>query len=260
MIRTIIITVWIIFILFFIQGTLKGWKFYFLLLKKRPSKDPDIKSFLKNLIGLSIAVVPFNIYSLLQYAGFNVGSYAKQGAEILSLLLILLAGWIGGFIIYSKCLIILNCLKKKFFASVKTYYNKYHGFYIDVPDNWLCPPGLLNWFKKDDPTFYCGSNERFNFVIGPLVPEPKLDQTECDFRLYAASYGYTELVFGKIIIKGKEYLWARYHIPPSNWNKKYMIVIRGIEYAITAATNNRKTFKEKEKNWDNIVSTFRLKS
>lgn len=146
--------------------------------------------------------------------------------------------------------------------NMKIYTNRYHGFEITVPDDWRCPSGWFHrLFRLDrNPIFYCGTDERFNFQIGPLFPEPPLNQTERDFQLFAESHGYLHLSFGRIHVEGKDHLWASYHIPPGNWNKKYMIVLKGTEFAITAASRDRKTFEEKEKIWDNIVNTFRLKS
>lgn len=141
-----------------------------------------------------------------------------------------------------------------------TYRNERHGFEIDVPEEWSLPTGVLSrLFGRDrNPSFGCGPNEAFNFDIGPLIPEPPLDHTEREFRRYAQDKGYTELELGRITVQGRDHVWARYHMGHGLWTKKYMLILGGTEYAITATCTDQRTFAQRERVWDTIVTSFRL--
>jgi tetratricopeptide (TPR) repeat protein len=157
-------------------------------------------------------------------------------------------------------------------TGMKTLRNEKHGFEIDIPEAWSpapvaanrlmdavsgpTPPGVSN-----DSFQYGCEDEAFNFVIGPLFPEPLLDDTETEFQLYARDKGFADLHFGRILVAGKEHVWASYFINDKmgkRWNKKYMIVFGGTEYTITATCNDPQWFAKREKDWDAIIQSFRL--
>ena len=163
-------------------------------------------------------------------------------------------------------------LSKSNLGGVKTYRNEKHGFEIDMPEEWAPAPALavkLTQIKfgpqaerADKAVFQYGwYDEAFNFEIGPLFPEPLLDDTEIEFRLYARDKGFTDLHFGRIMVAGREHVCAHYFINDKmgkRWNKKYMIVLGGIEYTITATCNDPQWFAKRENNWDSIIQSFRL--
>ena len=153
---------------------------------------------------------------------------------------------------------------------MKTYQNEKHGFEIDIPENWSPPPaiaykiaGILSGpmprgLQKDVFQYGC-AEEAFNFEIAPLFPEPLLEDTDREFQLFARDRGYSNLVLGRITVAGKEHVCASYFINDNmgkRWNKKYMLVFGGMEFAITATCNDPQFFVAREKDWDAIIQTF----
>ena len=152
---------------------------------------------------------------------------------------------------------------------MKTYRNDKHNFEIDVPENWSPPPAqayeymkMLNplpaGMQKDVIQYGC-YDEAFNFEIGPLFPEPLLEDTEVEFKLFVRTRGFKDLHMGRIVVAGKEHVCASYCIDDEmgkRWNKKYMIVFGGVEYAITGTCQDPHWFVKREKDWDAIVQTF----
>ncbi|MCB9418750.1 MAG: hypothetical protein H6667_03025 [Ardenticatenaceae bacterium] len=143
--------------------------------------------------------------------------------------------------------------------SQKTYRNEKHGFEIDIPVEWA-PAPIPKQGGKDLFQYGC-YDEAFNFEIGPLFPEPPLEQTERDFMLFAMVRRFSGLKIGRIAVGGKEHVCASYFISDGmgdRWNKKYMIVFDKTEYAITATCNDQKWFAQREKDWDAIIQSFRM--
>lgn len=135
-----------------------------------------------------------------------------------------------------------------------TYRNENLGFEMDIPEEWPRPQTL----GPDCLLFDRAPIERFNFVIGPLLPERLQEYTEFEFRQHIQKQRFTDLDFGRISVGGKDHVWARYRMRDGTWTKKYMIVFAGIEYAITASSYDRQMFSEREGIWDTVVKSFRL--
>lgn len=137
---------------------------------------------------------------------------------------------------------------------MKKYKNEVLGFEIDVPKEW--PQAITR--GPDCLVFDRTPIEKFNMVIGYLLPERLLEYTEFEFRQFAQRQGHTDLNFGRISVGGKDHVWARYKTGGGVWAKKYMIVFSGVEYAITASCSNQQGLTERERIWDTVVKSFRL--
>ena len=139
----------------------------------------------------------------------------------------------------------------------KVYRNQHHGFEIELPEMWRGPSALIRLiWRERNPSLRCGPGEAFNFGVGALVPEPALQETEREFADNASSRGYTHLEFGRITVERKEHIWARYRMPQGLWTKKYMVVLDGVEYCMTASATNRQWFEQREAVWDRTVATL----
>ncbi len=136
---------------------------------------------------------------------------------------------------------------------MKTYRNDRLGFEIDIPDEWPRPISL----DAHSLLFMRTRVESLNFVVGPLLPERLLAYSEGEFTAYARKQGYTDLDFGRISAGGKNHLWARYQMHGGLWTKKYMIVFAYVEYDATATCYQPRYLPEREKVWDEIISSFR---
>jgi tetratricopeptide (TPR) repeat protein len=153
--------------------------------------------------------------------------------------------------------------------KLKTYRDKKHGFEIDIPEDWTIykkiVPALApvlrpahSWAPNVDVAFTCGPNEILNIVVETMTPEPTPNFTENLFRLYAQSMNFVNCEYGRITVGNKEHTWTRYQIENKIWSKKYMIVLKGKGYAITASCNDKEKFSQREKIWDAIAVSFRL--
>ncbi len=87
-----------------------------------------------------------------------------------------------------------------------------------------------------------------------------LAQTEDNFRAYAEHSGFTCLTFGRFTLAGKEQVWARYCLGNGKWTKKYLVVLQGTEYAMTAACFYQNKLLEREVVWDAVAASFHLLS
>ena len=91
-----------------------------------------------------------------------------------------------------------------------------------------------------------------------MSPDISPEITQQIFKGYAQQSGYTSANFGRILVGGNEHTCVRYQIAENVWSKKYMIVLNGIGYAITTFFRNLDFPFEKEREWDIMVSSFRL--
>ena len=68
--------------------------------------------------------------------------------------------------------------------------------------------------------------------------------------------GYSNLTFGRISVQNEEHLWARYAMGWGVWTKKYLIVLAGVEYDLTATCKDQKMLSAREPVWDAVAASF----
>jgi hypothetical protein len=155
----------------------------------------------------------------------------------------------------------------------KTYRDPKHGFEIDIPGHWeihqesVPASALASIFSRlrygcgadVDIAFTNGPDEIMNILVETMSPEPTPNFTEQLFRAQAQhTMNYTHCEYGRIIVENKAHTWARYLFASKLWSKKYLIVLDGKGYAITASCKDREGFLRREKVWDAIVASLRV--
>lgn len=155
----------------------------------------------------------------------------------------------------------------------KTYRDLKHGFEIDIPEHWeihqdsVPASALASVYSRlrygcgsdVDIVFTNGPDEIMNILVETMSPEPTPSIIEQLFRAQAQhTMNYTHCEYGRIIVGNKAHTWARYLFANKLWSKKYMIVLDGKGYAITASYNDREAFLRREKGWDAIAASLRV--
>jgi hypothetical protein len=153
---------------------------------------------------------------------------------------------------------------------METYRNEKYGFEIDMPDEWFLYTGTLpllptilfaivnGWIPKVDVEFSTGPNEYINIAVEIIRPEPSPQFLEYFFSQYAQQMNFADCMFGRIFVGQKEHVWARYQMPNNVWSKKYMIILNGVGYAISASCSGKEMIIRREKSWDEIAASLRL--
>jgi hypothetical protein len=155
--------------------------------------------------------------------------------------------------------------------QIRTYRYEQAGFEIDLPADWspydesssllesLGTKLYFGWTPHIDAAFRCGENETLNVVIEPMSPEPPPHLTQHMFNLAAPQMGYADCQFGRITVGGKPHTFVRYTLGRRVWCKKYLLVLDGRGYAITASCDDPSLFTQREKVWDAIASSLRVR-
>jgi hypothetical protein len=150
-----------------------------------------------------------------------------------------------------------------------TYRNEKHGFEINLGDEWSVYSGIVpllptilftienGWIPKTDIEFSTGLFEYLNIVVEIMNPEPPAQFLERFFSEYAQQMNFTDCVYGRIVVRQKEHVWARYQMRNNVWCKKFMIILNGVGYAITASCAGKAMFLQRERTWDDIAKSLR---
>lgn len=148
-----------------------------------------------------------------------------------------------------------------------TYRNKKFGLEIDLPDGWAVTRGLArlpaflsNLFLRANilEEFALEANEWLNIVVDRMEPEIPPDVNEMIFSLNAQAKGYTGVAFSRITIGGREHACASYSMNQRGWLKKYMVMLNGYGYALTASCPLANKSAQVEAAWDRIAASLRL--
>ncbi len=150
---------------------------------------------------------------------------------------------------------------------MSTYRNKEYGFEIDLPAGWAVTSGfsripviLSNVIKQANilEEFSFDNKEFLNIVVERMQPEVPPDINELIFMLHAQEMNYTDLKFGRIAVSGRTHAWACYVMNQKGWLKKYMIILNGFGYALTASCPIEHKSSTVEETWDGIAASLRL--
>jgi hypothetical protein len=151
--------------------------------------------------------------------------------------------------------------------AMSIYRNEAYNFEIDLPEGWAITSGLSrlpvilsNAFKHANilEEFSNGSKEFINIVVEAMRPEIPPDICELIFTINALKMRYTEVEFGRITIGGREHACAFYVMNQKAWLKKYLIVLNGYGYALTASCPIEQRSTIVEETWDRIATSLRL--
>ena len=147
------------------------------------------------------------------------------------------------------------------------YRNEKYGFEIDLPSGWGTTSGfsripviLSNLIQQANilEEFSDGEKERLNIVVELLQPEIPPDINELIFTLRAQEMNYTDVQFGRITVGGRVHACISYVMNKKGWLKKYLIVLNGYGYALTASCPLVDRNPKIEEIWDNIARSLRL--
>jgi hypothetical protein len=148
-----------------------------------------------------------------------------------------------------------------------TYRNEKYGFEIDFPSGWGITAGfsripviLSNVFLRANilEEFSGVEKQYLNIVTEVIQPEIPPDVNELIFTLHAMKSNYTDVQFGRITVGGQVHTCVSYVMNQKGWLKKYLIVLNGFGYALTASVPLKQRNPEVEETWDNIARSLRL--
>jgi len=150
---------------------------------------------------------------------------------------------------------------------MSTYRNEKYGFEIDLPDGWRITSGfsrvpavLSNVIQNANilEEFSNGDKQYLNIVVEVMQPEIPPDINELIFTLNAMEMHYSDVQFRKITVGGQVHACVSYVINQKGWLKKYLIVLNGYGYALTASCPLVDRNTSVEETWDTIARSLRL--
>ncbi len=150
---------------------------------------------------------------------------------------------------------------------ISTYRNAEYGFEINLPSGWFITSGfsripviLANLFNGANilVDFMNTAKENLNIVVEKMQPELPPDLSQMAFTLHAREMGYIDVKFSLITICGRDHTCVTYVMDLKGYLKKYMIVLNGHGYALTASCPLDNRSPEIEEIWDGIATSFQL--
>jgi len=147
------------------------------------------------------------------------------------------------------------------------YRNEKYGFEIELPSGWGITSGfaripviLSNMIQHANilEEFSNSGKEFLNIVVEQMRPEIPPDINELIFTLRAQEMNYTGVQFGRIMIGERNHACVSYVMNQKGWLKKYLIVLNGYGYALTASCPLDNKTPQVEETWDNIARSLRL--
>jgi len=98
--------------------------------------------------------------------------------------------------------------------------------------------------------FFGPHGSSIKFAIGPIVPEPTVEEQRHELERIARKFGHDVVDVGEIEVAGKQHATITVHVPLVGILKNYSIVFEGLEFLVTAHGD--------EAVCDRIVKTFSM--
>ena len=138
---------------------------------------------------------------------------------------------------------------------MKKYRSSRYNFEIEIPDQW----NVRGFFGKKAkyPEFDGPNNASFGFAIGPIYPEPAVEEQQRNLEKIANKYGHIVQKIDSISVDGKQHATMICKILSALQTqgiliKNYSLIFNGMEYLVTAHLEN---FREED--YDSIIKTFK---
>ena len=122
--------------------------------------------------------------------------------------------------------------------------------------------------SAENPEFFGPNDASIKFAIGPISPEPSIQEHMDNLERIAEKYGHSVLEIASIEVEGKKHATMVYDIPIRSFHtlrlKNYHLIFSGLEYVMTASIATISSALEQihvyenEVTYDSIVKTFRL--
>lgn len=104
------------------------------------------------------------------------------------------------------------------------------------------------------PEFYGPANDSIKFAVGPISPEPNVNQHQRNIAAMAIRHGHQVVEVSTIDVAGKTHATMVVEVPTPSGSmrlKNYFLIFRGTEYVVTAS------LEQSEQEYDEIVKEFR---
>jgi hypothetical protein len=82
--------------------------------------------------------------------------------------------------------------------------------------------------------FFGPGESSMKFAIGPICPEPTVEEQRCNLERIASKHGHSVLTTGEIEVAGKKHATMTCEVPHVGVLKNYSLIFDGIEYLVTA--------------------------